>query len=102
MFVVVWEFRVRVDAVADFERAYGRDGDWDSLFRKGDGFIDIELLLAADEPTHFLTIDRWTSKSAYDAFRKTFASDYAAIDARCEGLTISEKPIGEFEALEAR
>ena len=97
MYVIVWEFRVRPDALADFERAYGRDGDWDSLFRNGQGFIDIELLRDADEGTRFVTIDRWTSKSAYDAFRKSFESEYAAIDARNESLTVFETKIGEFE-----
>jgi len=97
MFVILWEFRVRADAVGDFQRAYGRDGDWDSLFRKGDGFVGTELLHDADDGTRFLTIDRWTSQEAYKEFREAFEVEYAAIDARYEDMTISETRIGEFE-----
>jgi hypothetical protein len=37
-YATVWEFRVRADRRAEFERHYGPDGSWVALFRRGDGY----------------------------------------------------------------
>ena len=95
-FVVAWEFRVRAEAVAAFLRAYGPDGDWVALFRRGDGFVATELLADRAEPGRYVTLDRWRDEAAYRAFRERFAREYAALDAACEGWTTRETPLGAF------
>jgi len=47
-----------------------------------------------------MTVDSWSNKSAYDAFRSRHAQQYSAIDARCEAYTVGETLIGAFETLE--
>jgi len=94
--LVVWEFVVAPDRREAFLGAYGREGRWAALFRRADGYQD--TLLSEDRalPGRFLTLDVWSTAGAYRAFRERFASEYAALDAACEGLAERETPIGEF------
>ena len=54
------------------------------------------LLEDRSDPLRFVTIDSWSSVEEYDAFRVTYASEYAALDRLCEGLTVRETHIGQF------
>ena len=95
-YVYIWEFDVRPGKEGEFEREYGPEGAWVRLFRMARGYLDTVLL---KDPTHagrYLTIDRWESEAAYRAFRSAHAGEYAAIDARCEGLTVGEREVGHF------
>ena len=98
-YAYVWEYLVRPDAVDDFESAYGPDGDWVRLFRRHEGYVRTELLRDLDDPTRYLTVDSWTSRAAYEAFRESAAADFAALDARCERLTLRETPLSRFAVL---
>lgn len=95
-FASVWEFRVRPEAVAEFERHYGPQGSWAQLFRQAPGYLETLLLRDAEEPLRYLTIDRWRSAADYRGFRARFAREYAALDARCEALTTGEAALGAF------
>jgi heme-degrading monooxygenase HmoA len=94
---IVWQFEVAAEHRAEFERVYSAHGDWAQLFRQADGFIAVELL--RDETGTYLAIDRWRSHADYDAFRARWAEPYAALDRRCEALTLRETPIGHFEVI---
>ena len=96
MYLLVWEFRVPAARQADFERVYGADGDWVQLFRRGAGYLGSELARDTADPLRYLTVDRWTAREAYDAFRAAHAADYGALDRSCEALTAAETPIGAF------
>ena len=100
MFVIVWEFFVKRDRLAEYERAYEPAGDWAQLFRRARGFVDTALLRDREDRTRFLTIDTWESRDAYDAFRASFDAEYLALDARTEAFTESERRIGVFETME--
>ena len=93
MFVVIWRFTTN-DPIA-FERHYRADGTWAQLFRTDPHYVRTDLLKAAD---HYLTLDWWTSRETYDAFREANAERYAEIDRECEALTTSEEKIGEYTA----
>ena len=95
-FASVWEFRVRPEAVAEFERHYGPQGSWAQLFRQAPGYVETLLLRDANEPLRYLTVDRWLDAADYQGFRRRFAREYAALDARCEALTTGEAALGEF------
>ena len=97
-FVVMWEFEPRPDAVREFVRAYGPAGEWVALFRRSPDYLGTELLRDANAPSRWVTIDRWTSREAYDRFRAGRAVEYRAIDERCERLTEHEAFVGAFEA----
>jgi heme-degrading monooxygenase HmoA len=94
MFVVIWEYEVRVGADAAFEALYGADGAWVGLFRNYDGYLGTELLRGTDR--RYLSIDRWASTEAYDAFLAAAQPRYAAIDEQGDALTLSERRVGVY------
>ena len=96
-FVVVWEFEPRPDAVPEFTRAYAPDGVWAPLFRRSPDYLGSELLRDLDQPSRYVTIDRWTSRAAYDRFRAERAAEYRTLDAECERLTAHEAFLGAFD-----
>ena len=98
MHVIIWEFTVRLENVLAFEAAYGPAGAWVALFRRAPGYRGTELLAAGNG--RYLTLDRWTDRAAYGAFRRSAAADYAALDTRCESLTAAEREIGTFDTVD--
>ncbi|WP_457096429.1 antibiotic biosynthesis monooxygenase family protein [Lysobacter sp. P5_B9] len=100
MFAVIWEFEVRAGCEAAFAALYGNEGEWVALFREYSGFVDTELLRdvrpADADSTRWVTIDRWSSQDAYDAFLTAAQSRYAHIDARGDALTLAERRIGAY------
>ncbi|HEY6948087.1 MAG TPA: antibiotic biosynthesis monooxygenase [Gemmatimonadales bacterium] len=97
MYRIVWEFEPDVGRVAEFEREYGGQGAWSALFRRGVGYLGTELLRSTTDRPRYLTVDRWISRSAYEAFRAAFREEYAALDARCAALTRSERLVSAAE-----
>jgi heme-degrading monooxygenase HmoA len=96
MFVVVWEFTVNPAHRADFDRAYGPDGDWARLFRRCEGYVATELLRDAEQSERCLTLDYWRLPDHYVAGMAKVAADYLALDARGAGYTVSERRLGNF------
>ncbi|MGH9259977.1 MAG: antibiotic biosynthesis monooxygenase family protein [Acidimicrobiales bacterium] len=97
MYLILWEFTVRPEHAARFERTYGANGDWATLFARGDGYRGTELLRDRETAGRYLTIDRWSTREAYDAFRRKWEAEYEALDATCGALTVDEVRLGEFE-----
>jgi heme-degrading monooxygenase HmoA len=96
--VILWEFEPKQGKSEEFERTYGPGGDWAWLFARSPDYRGSDLLRpVADGP--YITVDRWTSAAAYDAFRERWPAEYAALDQRCEALTERETMIGRFEAV---
>ena len=94
MYVVIWEYRVRPAEAARFEALYGPQGDWAALFQRWPGYRATELLRGDGD--HYLTLDRWDSREAYETFLQQAHADYARIDARGDALTLDERRIGAF------
>lgn len=97
MLPILWAYRVRPDRIADFERAYGPAGPWAGLFREQDGYKGTELFRAVENGARYLTIDRWTSREAYERFRREASDRYAGIDRSCGELTEREEHVGDIE-----
>jgi heme-degrading monooxygenase HmoA len=93
---MIWQFDVGPERLTAFETAYGPAGDWAQLFARADGFLGIELLRSEGAAGRYLTIDRWTSEAAFDAFKAAFAAEYEVLDERFEQLTQSERYLGAF------
>jgi heme-degrading monooxygenase HmoA len=96
---IIWEFRVPSERVADFEATYGADGAWALLFRRAEGFLGVELLHSTEQPGRYLTVDRWASQSAFEAFRARFVADYEALDERLADLATTETRLGAFASV---
>ena len=56
MITIVWEFQVKPNNIADFEKLYALDGEWAELFKKSKGFVGIKLIQSPDHPDCFVTI----------------------------------------------
>lgn len=96
MIHVIWEFSVIAGREADFERHYASGGTWVQLFKQDPAFIGTQLLKDREIDSRYLTIDRWQSYDAYEAFKRKHHAEYASIDAQMENLTQSERLIGIF------
>lgn len=99
MYMIVWRYTVPADRTTDFVRAYGPAGDWVVLFRGAPGFIGTELV-ACDEPGTYLTIDRWTSRAAFESFHDVRRAEYDHLDAQTAHLTDDEVRIGGGVAID--
>jgi heme-degrading monooxygenase HmoA len=99
MHVIIWEFRARAGREEEFERAYGPAGDWARLFERGEGYLGTELHRDGAGGRRYVTIDRWASREAFEAFRARWKKDYDDLDRRCEALTEHEAPIGSFTSV---
>jgi quinol monooxygenase YgiN len=98
-YMYAWEYVVSPERVAAFERTYGSTGEWVELFRRAPGYLRSELYRDRGNPQRFMTIDYWESRAAWEAFRRRFAVEFEALDARCAELTAQEREIGRFEAV---
>jgi len=91
---VAWSYRVAPGRDVEFERLYGADGDWAQLFRRSTDYLGTDLYRDTMQPDRYLTVDRWTSRAAYEAFLQAALADYAALDARGDALTVEETRLG--------
>ncbi len=96
-FCYIWNYEVKAEAIARFREAYEADGDWVQLFRQHPGYIRTELLRDIHEPSKFITIDYWKSRTDRDDFRRKFSKEFEDLDKICEGYTVNETLIGDFD-----
>jgi len=97
MIEVIWEFRVKPQHVADFERDYSSMGPWAALFRGSPAYHGTRLLRDREDRLRFLTVDTWNDAGSYELFRYTHAKQYEELDRGFERLTDSEQMVGIFE-----
>jgi heme-degrading monooxygenase HmoA len=101
-YVYVWTFQAKSGSEAEFEKTYGPEGEWVSLFKKAPGYLRTELLRDNALPGRYLTIDHWESELSHHKFREQFDSEFRQLDQRCEHLTDSEVLIGHFAVVVPR
>ncbi len=99
--MIVWEFRVRAGLVEGFEQVYGPEGRWAQFFRTGKEYVGTELVRDAKDPRRYVTLDFWTSRAAYENFRRQHLAEYEAIDTQCEQMTETESELGRFERVKS-
>ena len=96
MIALVFSYEVVRDG-AEFERAYGMDGEWAEFFRQGRGYIGTELLRDVEAPGRYLVIDRWESADAYNAFAGAQREEYMRRVDESAFLYDQELRFGTFE-----
>ena len=96
VYVIIWEFFVLNGKEREFELHYNPAGTWGLFFKKGDGYLGTELYCDTERTGRYITIDRWISEQAYNAFYREYRDEYKTNDARCDALTEQEKHIGSF------
>jgi heme-degrading monooxygenase HmoA len=98
-YAIVWRYRVPAPSMDAFERAYGPDGAWVELFRRFPAFLGTALV-RADEPGVYLTIDRWASAAAYEAFLRAAGAEYERLDGELASLTEAEELVARGAQVE--
>ena len=98
-YLYIWEYLVPPAKTHTFERLYGPEGNWVQLFRRAPGYLRTDLHRDRSNPQRFVTIDYWESYDAWQAFRRQFAQEFEALDAKCEEFTNRESEIGKFEPI---
>jgi len=93
----IWKFRPPQGREQEFAHAYSDTGDWAQLFRNAPGFQGTTLLRPVEPSGWWLTIDRWDSRSNFEAFTEVFGEQYRALDAELEGVAGEEEFVGAFE-----
>jgi hypothetical protein len=96
LFAILWRFTTSTPE--EFERHYGPEGTWVRFFRQDPEYVGSSLVKGEG---HYLTLDWWTSRAAYEAFRERHADEYAEIDRACERVTSREEKLGEYESVTA-
>ncbi|HUE98452.1 MAG TPA: antibiotic biosynthesis monooxygenase [Anaerolineales bacterium] len=99
MYVILWEYEVKADRLAEFEEIYAANGAWTKLFKKSTGFHNTELLRNENYHHRYITIDRWASSGDYESFRLQWKTEYKRLDSQCEGLTEQETLLGQWESI---
>jgi len=74
--VIAIVFSYEVREPAEFEAAYGADGEWSQFFRQGRGYIGTELLRDVENHGRYFVVDRWESAEAYNAFATDHREGY--------------------------
>ncbi|MFZ5857428.1 MAG: putative quinol monooxygenase [Chloroflexota bacterium] len=100
MYVILWEYLVKAERLAEFESIYRANGMWVELFRKDKGYLGTDLLRDQNDPRRFVTMDRWVSEEAYRSFKATWQEQYNALDAQCDDLTENESLLGIFSLID--
>lgn len=95
-YVIVWEFRVRLDRVGEFEEKYGPEGLWARFFRRSAGYLRTELVRDVAAANRFLTLDYWQTEEAFHEFKQQNLAEYERLDKEFEGLTEQETRLGAF------
>jgi len=67
------------------------------LFSRSPDYHGTELLRDQDHEGRYLTVDRWTTRAAFEAFRTAWKAEYEALDRACGALTTSETPLGAYD-----
>ena len=98
MYLILWQYTVDLSRMDSFERAYGPQGEWAALFRRAEGYLGTSLLREVGGDPTYVTVDRWKSAAAYDAFRTAWESDYRALDERSRTLSAREVRLGSIES----
>jgi len=96
IFVYIWEYIVKDEFIAEFEKVYGSNGDWVQLFQKASGYLATDLHQDASNTNRFITIDFWETKDDRDNFITRFSKEYKILDGYCESFTEQETLIGDF------
>jgi heme-degrading monooxygenase HmoA len=95
-YVIVWEFRIRPEAEAEFVRQYRPDGSWARFFRRANSYIRTELVRDVADHLRFVTLDYWRSEEEFASFREQNRAEYERLDRELEGLTEKETRLGAF------
>ena len=90
----IWKFHVKEGLVDDFVRM--NTDDWPELFRRSHEYLGTTIRKLGDLLV-YVTMDEWTSKSAFDEFLEKNRSDFDELSHRHKELCESCEHIDFYE-----
>ena len=99
MIQILWEYTLKPEQAINFESHYASRGDWALFFQKSPAYRGTVLLRDVDTAHRYVTIDVWSDRAAYDAFRREHTAEYEKIDRLCAEFTLDERCLGIFEVV---
>ena len=100
MVAVVWQFDIRPEMAADFERLYGADGDWTKLSRRSRSFLGSSFLRDIGTESRYLLVEYWGEMVVYEKHLADFGDELHALETERERLVDRMETIGVFTALD--
>jgi heme-degrading monooxygenase HmoA len=95
--VIALVFTYEVTDSAEFERAYGAEGEWARFFRTGQGFVGTEILRDVESPGRYIVVDRWESRDSYNEFVAANKEEYTRRVDEAAFAYEQELRLGTFE-----
>ena len=89
MYRIVFEYEVAPESRAEFEAAYGANGQWARFFRTDGAYL--ETTLERTSAGAYRVTDRWRSRADYERFLEHNAARYGALSRAHERLYLSER-----------
>lgn len=76
--------------VDEFERAYGPEGAWASLFGRSPGYEGTRLFRDCNDENVYVTLDSWSDESAWNLFLRRWETEYHRLDEALGYLTVED------------
>lgn len=92
----IWKFYVKEGCEDKFVRM--NTVDWPDLFGRSPEYRGTRILRSDDRTNVYLTIDSWTSRSAFDAFVGEYRSNFDSLCSLHRELYETEEHIGFYES----
>jgi len=83
---------------AGFEAAFGRQGSWTRLLRRGDGYLETVVRCESAESGQYRVRDLWSWHRNFEIFRTQFQDEFERFEAwlRSERLIERELFLGAY------
>lgn len=95
-YIVMWKYHVKPENIETFEHEYGFDGTWFKLFSESKEYNGSFLYKSETESNTYLLIDTWSSKQAYQDFKKVNETSYNMLSSKFEFLYMTEEKIDSY------
>ena len=98
MYVIVHEYQVEPGRRAAFEREYGSQGGWASLFARASGFRGTRLLRDVEgSGSGYVVLDRWDDEESFRQFMREHGDAYEARNPVTRDLHTQEVRLGAMD-----
>ena len=86
---IPFAYTVAAGLRAEFEDAYGPDGQWARFFRADDNYVETTLERAGEG--EYVVTDHWRSRAHYEDFLERYAARYEALSRASARMYESER-----------
>lgn len=96
MQIIIWKYEVKPSKLNSFISHYSSEGTWARLFQRSPEYLGTEFGKVDGHDNVYITIDRWKSQNAFEAFKAANRDEYEKLDELCGEFTVTEQLVGSF------